>query len=96
MDANHTLSSAEVFSKGQLQVVTTHIVYYPCLPEGEFLSVTAMNFTDVMERSREWDLKSPYIKGNELFTTADLTESDIVVRMINCSKILSRLLRTKT
>lgn len=76
--------------------MTTHNVYYPRLAEGEFLSVTAMNFNDVMDRSREWDLKSPYLQGNELFTTTDLTESDITVRMINCSKIIARLLRTKS
>jgi hypothetical protein len=95
MDAKQSLTGVEVFSRGQLQAVTTHIVHYPRLAEGEFLSVTAMNFADVIERSREWDLKSPYIQGNELFTTTDLTESDIAVRMINCSKILERLLRTK-
>jgi len=39
-----------------------------------------MNFGEIINRSRDWDLKSPYIKENELFTYEDLTENDIIVR----------------
>lgn len=52
-----------------------------------------MQFNEVIDKSRDWDRKIPYINDNELFMITDLTENDIVVRQINCSKIFDRLLR---
>jgi len=66
------------------------------MAEGEFISLTRMNYAEAMDQSRDWDQKSPYIAGNELFMTSDLTENDLCVRMINCSKILDRLLKSKS
>ena len=52
-----------------------------------------MKFDEVIDKSRDWDGKATYISENELFMSKDLTENDIVIRQINCSKILDRLLR---
>jgi hypothetical protein len=35
------------------------------------------------------------IEGHELFTKEDLTENEIAIRQINCSKIIDRLLRQR-
>ena len=47
----------------------------------------------LIDKSRDWDGKSAYISENELFMSQDLTENEIVIRQINCSKIVDRLLR---
>lgn len=63
------------------------------MKEGEFISLSLMQFNEVINKSSDWDGKAPYISENELFMSTDLTENDIVVRQINCSKIVDRLLR---
>ena len=55
--------------------------------------MSLMNFGEVIEKSKAWDRKSPYIEENELFICNDLTEKDIAIRQINVSKILERMLR---
>jgi hypothetical protein len=65
---------------------------YPKTKEGEFISLSSMQFSDIINKSKDWDGSSPYIPDNELFMTTDLTENDIVVRQINCAKIIDRLL----
>lgn len=55
--------------------------------------MSLMNFGEVIEKSKAWDRKSPYIEENELFICSDLTEKDIAIRQINVSKILERMLR---
>ena len=52
-----------------------------------------MQFSDVINKSKNWDGKSPYVPENELFMNTDLTENDLIVRQINASKINNRLLR---
>jgi hypothetical protein len=52
-----------------------------------------MKFDEVIDKSRDWDGKAAYISENELFMSQDLTENEIVIRQINCSKIVDRLLR---
>ena len=52
-----------------------------------------MQFSDVINSSKSWDGRSPYLSENEIFMTSDLTENDLIVRQINASKILNRLLR---
>ena len=42
--------------------------------------MSLMQFDEVIDKSRDWDGKAPYIKDNELFMNNDLTENDIVVR----------------
>jgi hypothetical protein len=51
-----------------------------------------MHFGDTINKCKDWDKKSPYIAENELFMDSDLTENDVVVRQINVSYIISRLL----
>jgi hypothetical protein len=52
-----------------------------------------MQFSDVINKSKGWDRKTPYIAENELFMNKDLTENDLVIRQINASKIMDRLVR---
>lgn len=65
---------------------------YPQTREGEFISLSNMHFSDIINKSKDWDGKSPYIADNELFMNTDLTENDIVARQINCAKIIDRLI----
>ena len=51
-----------------------------------------MHFGETINKCKDWDKKSPYIAENELFMDSDLTENDVVVRQINVSYIISRLL----
>ena len=52
-----------------------------------------MQFNDVINKSKSWDGKTPYLGENELFMNKDLTENDLIIRQINASKIIDRLLR---
>ena len=52
-----------------------------------------MQFSDVINKSKDWDRNSPYIADNELFMNKDLTENDLIIRQINASKIMDRLVR---
>jgi hypothetical protein len=51
-----------------------------------------MGYGEILEKSSKWEQVYPLIAENELFAIEDLSENDIVVRQINCSKILERLL----
>lgn len=66
---------------------------YPKTKEGEFISLSLMQFSDVINKSKSWDRKTPYLGENELFMNNDLTENDLIIRQINASKIIDRLLR---
>lgn len=66
---------------------------YPKTKEGEFISLSLMQFSDVIKKSKRWDSKTPYLGENELFMNNDLTENDLIIRQINASKIIDRLLR---
>ena len=66
---------------------------YPKTKEGEFISLSLMQFSDVINKSKSWDRKTPYLGENELFMNNDLTENDLIIRKINASKIIDRLLR---
>jgi hypothetical protein len=68
-------------------------VLYPKTKEGEFISLSLMQFSDVINKSKSWDRKTPYLGENELFMNNDLTENDLIIRLINASKIIDRLLR---
>lgn len=70
----------------------SRVVSYPRTAEGEFISLTPMRYGEVIDKSKEWDLKAPFIAGHELFASDDLTENDLMIRQINCSKIVHRLL----
>ena len=52
-----------------------------------------MQFSDVIKKSKSWDGKTPYLGENEVFMNNDLTENDLIIRQINASKIIDRLLR---
>ena len=75
------------------QKVTPHFITYPSLKESEFLSLSLMNYSDIIVKSKEWDMSKPFFDKNELFANDDLTENDIIIRQINCSKIIDRLLQ---
>jgi hypothetical protein len=69
-----------------------HIVLYEKKIDGEFYSMSSMNYGDLLSASRLWDKKSPLMQSNELFSNEGLTENDIVVRQINSSMIIERLM----
>ena len=66
---------------------------YPKLKEGQFLSISLMQFNEVINQSKDWTGKTAYLAENELFMSKDLTENDLVVRQINSSKIMDRILQ---
>jgi hypothetical protein len=75
--------------------ITAHIVKYPKSREGEFISLSLMKFGEILDRTKDWDLKSPYIESNELFMKTNLTENDLVIRQINVAKIIDRIIRER-
>lgn len=77
----------------QTEKPTINYVLYPKTKEGEFISLSLMQFNDVINKSKSWDGKTPYLGENELFMNKDLTENDLIIRQINASKIIDRLLR---
>ena len=48
------------------------------------------NLTELIERSKKWDKRSPFLPQHELSMMDDLTDNDIVMRQINCAYILRR------
>lgn len=51
-----------------------------------------MGYGEILDKSSKWEHVFPMIAENELFAIEDLSENDIVIRQINCSKILVKLL----
>jgi hypothetical protein len=60
--------------------VLSHLITYPILKEGDFMSLSLVKLQDVIETSRSWDMKSPFIKNMELFSSEDLTENELAIR----------------
>ena len=54
-----------------------------------------MTYGEIINKSSIWDKQSPYLSQNELISFEDLTENDIIVRQINCSKILDRMIKRR-
>ena len=75
--------------------VMPHFILYPSLKPGEFLSLSGISFDDVLNNSKHWDKEKPLIETNELSRLYDLTDNDIIIRQINCSSILGRLLHDR-
>lgn len=69
-----------------------HFILYPTLGPGEFLSLSGISFDEILEQSKDWDREKPLLESSELSRLYDLTDNDIIVRQINCSLILQRLL----
>ena len=72
--------------------VMPHFILYPTLRPGEFFSLSGVSFNEVLNNSQHWDKEKPLIESNELSRLYDLTDNDIIIRQINCSQILERLL----
>ena len=72
--------------------VMPHFILYPTLETGCFLSLTGISFDEILEKSKSWDKQKPLIETSELSRLYDLTDNDIIIRQINCSQILERLL----
>lgn len=75
--------------------VMPHFILYPTLRPGEFLSLSGISFDDVLNKSKNWDKDKPLIESSELSRLYDLTDNDIIIRQINCSQILERLLSNR-
>jgi phosphatidylinositol N-acetylglucosaminyltransferase subunit Q len=69
-----------------------HFILYPTLEPGCFLSLTGISFDEILEKSKSWDKEKPLLDTSELSRLYDLTDNDIIIRQINCSQILERLL----
>lgn len=72
--------------------VMPHFIFYPTLAPGEFLSLRGICFDEVLNNSKTWAKDKPLIESSELSRLHDLTDNDIIIRQINCSQILERLL----
>ena len=51
-----------------------------------------MNYSEILERSKTWDFVRPILEKNELVMVEDLTDNNIVIRQINCTTILDKML----
>ena len=72
--------------------VIPHFIYYPRLSVGQFISLNTVRFGDLIERCSSWDQKSPIFERNEIVMVDDLTDNDVVIRQINSSSTLKRLI----
>ena len=75
--------------------VMPHFIFYPALGPGEFLSLSGISFDEVLDKNKFWDKKKPLLESSELSRLHDLTDNDIIIRQINCSSILERLLNKR-
>lgn len=75
--------------------VMPHFIMYPTLGPGQFLSLSGISFDVLLEKSKSWDKDKPLVESSELSRLYDLTDNDIIIRQINCSQILARLLEER-
>lgn len=69
-----------------------HFILYPALQPGCFLCLSSISYDEILDKSKSWDKEKPLIESSELSRLYDLTDNDIIIRQINCSQILERLL----
>lgn len=72
--------------------VIPHFIFYPRLADGQFISLNTVGYGDLIVRCSSWDKQSPIFPKNEITMQDDLTHNDVVIRQINASTTLKRLL----
>jgi hypothetical protein len=72
---------------------TVHFVLYPTLRVGEFFAQKGLSFEDILESSNvhEKDKNTPLVEKSELSRLDNLSDNDIVFRMLNSSLIVNRM-----
>mmetsp|Transcript_5651 Transcript_5651/g.7564 ORF Transcript_5651/g.7564 Transcript_5651/m.7564 type:complete len:95 (-) Transcript_5651:1531-1815(-) len=60
--------------------VMPHFIMYPELTMAQLIAQKQINISDLIERVKSWDKKSPILPQHELSMTDDLTDNDIVIR----------------
>jgi len=75
--------------------VKPHFVMYPTLRPGEFISLRSISFDEILQNVKTWDKHTALIKSSELSRLVDLTDNEMIVRQINCSFILDRVLHDR-
>lgn len=75
--------------------VIPHFIFYPRLGEGQFIALNTVGYGDLIERAARWDKLSPIFPKNEITMHEDLTHNDVVIRQINASTPLKRLLEER-
>lgn len=68
------------------------IICYPKLKTAQLLATKSTNYKELQEKSKTWNRDSPYLKDFELVSVDDLTHNNIILRQINCSQSITRLL----
>jgi len=68
------------------------IICYPKLKIAQLLATKSTNYKELQVKSKTWDKDSPYLKDYQLTSVDDLTHNNIIMRQINCSQIIDRLL----
>lgn len=72
--------------------VVANFILYPQLKDGQLLSTKSISFGQLLDQAPDYTGKAPLLKNHELFMTDDLTDNDIVIRQINVSHVIRRLL----
>jgi hypothetical protein len=75
--------------------VAANFIIYPNLKSGQFLSTRAIGFGELLTSANAFQFKSPILKNHELVMTDDLTDNDLILRQINYSHIISRLIKRR-
>ena len=57
--------------------------------------MSKVRFDDLLESVQKLQYNQPLIPKNEMFAEADLTENEIAIRQINCSKFLEAYLKIR-
>ena len=69
------------------------IIQYPKLKIAQLLATKSTNYIELQRQSKTWDKNSPFLKDYELVAIDDLTHNNIMLRQINASQIINRLLK---
>ena len=70
--------------------VIPHFIFFPKLDTAQLIAEQSVSFSDLIEKTKTWDMQSPILPYHELSMTDDLTDNNIVIRQINCAHILKR------
>ena len=58
----------------------------------DLIAINNIGFGELISKCKTWNKKEPILKNHELVAINDLTHVDLVIRQINYSEIINRLL----
>jgi hypothetical protein len=95
LDQQGTLSLKDLIVCECKYKYNANFIIYPSLKTGQLISTSSIGFGQLLSDAKLYTGKAPLLKNHEIVMTEDLTDNDLVIRQINYSHIISRLLHAR-